>query len=115
MQHIVQKTSWKVTALVGGTTLVVGGLAGAGIATATSGDSADNTACVAALDHADEAMSLYQGAFGDASSAIDAYLAHDYSSMDRHTSNINAAADEVEGVMFDYYSASDRCTGDHDG
>ena len=56
--NIVQKTSWKITALVSGATLVLGGLAGAGIVLATSDAAADTSSCVAAIGHADDAMDL---------------------------------------------------------
>ena len=100
--NIVQKTSWKITALVSGATLVVGGLVGAGITMAASDKAADTGACVAAIGHADDAMDLYRGAFRDASDAIGAYLSNDYRSMDTYTSNINTAADDVQSVLIDY-------------
>ena len=113
--NIVQKTSWKITALVSGATLVVGGLAGAGIVLAASDTPADTGACVAAIGHADDAMDLYRGAFTDAAGAIDAYLAYDYDSMDTYTSNINTAADDVQSVLIDYELASAECVGGSNG
>ena len=113
--NIVQKTSWKITALVSGATLVVGGLAGAGIVLAASDTAADTSSCVAAIGHADDAMDLYRGAFTDASDAIGAYLSNDYRSMDTYTSNINTAADDVQRVLIDYELASAECVGGSNG
>ena len=112
---IVQKTSWKITALASGATLVLGGLAGAGIVLAASDTAADTGACVAAIGHADDAMDLYRGAFGDASEAINAYLSNDYRSMDTYTSNINTAADDVQSVLIDYELTSAECVGGSNG
>lgn len=109
--NIVQKTSWKVTALVSGATLVVGGLAGAGIVLAASDKPADTSSCVAAIGHADDAIDIYSGAFTDAANAIDSYLINDYSGMDASTRNINSAADELLPVLTDYYTTSDECLG----
>lgn len=109
--NIVQKTSWKITALVSGATLVVGGLAGAGIVLAASDTAADTSSCVAAIGHADDAMDLYRGAFTDAANAIDSYLINDYSGMDASTRNINTAADDLSPVLADYYTTSDECLG----
>ena len=113
--NIVQKTSWKITALASGATLVLGGLVGAGIALAASDKAADTGACVAAIGHADDAMDLYRGAFGDASDAIGAYLSNDYRSMDTYTSNINTAADDVQSVLIDYELTSAECVGGSNG
>ena len=115
MQHIVQKTSWKITALASGATLVVGGLVGAGITMAASDTASDTSSCVAAIGHADDAMDLYRGAFTDASDAIGAYLSNDYRSMDTYTSNINTAADDVQGVLIDYELTSAECVGGSNG
>ena len=113
--NIVQKTSWKITALVSGATLVVGGLAGAGIVLAASDAAADTSSCVAAIGHADDAMDLYRGAFTDAANALDAYLSNDYRSMDTYTSNINTASDDVQSVLTDYDLASAECVGGSNG
>ena len=113
--NIVQKTSWKITALASGATLVVGGLVGAGITMAASDTASDTSACVAAIGHADDAMDLYRGAFGDASDAINAYLSNDYRSMDTYTSNINTAADDVQSVLIDYELTSAECAGGSNG
>ena len=113
--NIVQKTSWKITALASGATLVLGGLVGAGIVLAASDKAADTSSCVAAIGHADDAMDLYRGAFGDASDAINAYLSNDYRSMDTYTSNINTAADDVQSVLIDYGLASAECVGGSNG
>lgn len=107
----VQNTSWKITALVSGATLVVGGLAGAGIVLAASDTAADTGACVAAIGHADEAIEIYSQGFVDAADAIDAYMVNDYSAMDRSTRNINTAADNLAPVLMDYYTASGECLG----
>ena len=113
--NIVQKTSWKITALVSGAALFVGGLAGAGIVLAASDTAADSGACVAAIGHADDAMDLYRGAFTDAANALDAYLSNDYRSMDTYTSNINTASDDVQSVLTDYDLASAECVGGSNG
>src|SRR5690625_3459358 len=97
--NIVQKTSWKITALVSGATLVVGGLAGAGIVLAASDKPADTSSCVAAIGHADEAIEIYSQGFLDAADAIDAYMVNDYGAMDRSTRNISTAADNLEPVL----------------
>ena len=109
--NIVQKTSWKITALVSGATLVVGGLAGAGIVLATSDAAADTSSCVSAIGHADEAIDIYSGAFNDAANAIDSYLINDYAGMDASNRNMNTAADNLEPVLMDYYTASGQCLG----
>ena len=107
--NIIQKTSWKITALASGATLVVGGLAGAGIVRAASDTPADTSSCVAAIGHADDAIDLYSGAFGDAANAVDSYLINDYAGMDASTRNMNTAADNLEPVLMDYYATSNKC------
>ena len=110
------KRGWLVPLITGAAGLTVGGLLATGITLAAAdGPTGSQSECVAAIGHADDAMDLYRGAFGDASDAIGAYLSNDYRSMDTYTSNINTAADDVQSVLIDYELASAECVGGSNG
>ena len=104
-----KRSGWKLPTIIGVVAALAGGFVGAGVVATTGTTPADNGACVVALDHADEAMDLYRGAFGDASEAINAYLANDYAGMDRSTANINQASNDVDAVLIDYNLAHTEC------
>ena len=110
------KRGWLAPLLTGVSGLAVGGLLATGITLAAAdGPTGSQSDCVAAIGHADDAMDLYRGAFGDASDAINAYLSNDYRSMDTYTSTINTAADDVQSVLIDYELASAECVGGSNG
>ena len=110
------KRGWLAPLLTGAAGLAVGGLLATGITLAAAdGPTGSQSECVAAIGHADDAIDLYSGAFGDAANALDAYLSNDYRSMDTYTSNINTAADDVQRVLIDYELASAECVGGSNG
>ena len=110
------KRGWLAPLLTGAVGLAVGGLLATGITLAAAdGPTGSQSECVAAIGHADDAIDLYSGAFGDAANALDAYLSNDYRSMDTYTSNINTAADDVQRVLIDYELASAECVGSSNG
>ena len=110
------KRGWLAPLLTGAAGLAVGGLLATGITLAAAdGPTGSQSECVAAIGHADDAIDLYSGAFGDAANALDAYLSNDYRSMDTYTSNINTAADDVQSVLIDYELASAECVGGSNG
>lgn len=106
------KRGWLAPLLTGAAGLAVGGLLATGITmSAADGPTGSQSECVAAIGHADEAIDLYSGAFGDAANAVDSYLINDYAGVDASTRNMNTAADNLEPVLMDYYTASGECLG----
>lgn len=87
--------------------LIAGGIIG--VAMAGGGGGSPSSACIDAIEYADEVLVLSQRGFGYAGDAFSAAAEFDVDGINRASDDMNAAAEDIADVAPGYRGAKAEC------
>ena len=91
--------------------LAVGFIPGLILASTSDSSGGAQEACVAAIDQADEIISVSADAMLATADAMDAISVFDFDTAERHMDTVDEAAAVVRDIRDDYHDNKDQCRG----